>query len=539
MTQVPGRLTETPDPSLLPANRDGDASREVTGPVKRLVENSQTEPVEPTSTAKVNSIGAASIVNTARECTVAGMTSVHSPIHSSLYLAEPLNPSAAPSARHAPVRPPHGSVDQPTSNLATETQENSHRLEQVIGSTLSPDGDVQEGAKHAGQKVPDSYIVPVVPIIATLGQHGHPADTKLQLIPLVSSNPTTQPNHVPQDVEWSSRAARASAIQQKAEGLAAVVPVIPGREKGAPEASSITQAPSSTRSKSTSSPDGIRSSAGSRLHSAYPLPPSECEGLDELSTRAVRGDTSIASLSTSIGHSDSVMNTSSKAVAGIGHAPRPIFSEEHGRALATQHGRHEALATGAIAGGATSAVVAAKERDNKEGKRFHFQHSTSPGVTKSSSPSGTRKLTKGTSHSLPDKAESTGHGRANTAPPAGAAFPESTYAIDDDVGALQDLTKDPLLAPLPVSRGDSRFVESTPTPACTAGSLEHKRHRLTKRPSPTADAPPRVSDNGGTTATKPKLMDRIKGEMKIMQGTFKGDEEKKMEGRILKEFGSF
>jgi hypothetical protein len=34
-------------------------------------------------------------------------------------------------------------------------------------------------------------------------------------------------------------------------------------------------------------------------------------------------------------------------------------------------------------------------------------------------------------------------------------------------------------------------------------------------------------------------MDRIKGEVMIMRGTLKGDEAKKMEGRMLKEFGSF
>jgi hypothetical protein len=571
MTQVPGALTRTADSCILPANCD--ASRGAAGPVGRLEENPQTEYAGPTSTTEADSMGSASIVNTACEYPVAGMIGIHSLVHSLLYLAESFNPSAAPSACRAPVRPPRSSVDQAPSNLATEAQDNSRPLDPLIGSTLSPDDKVQEGAKHTGQKVPDSSVVPTVPIIATPGQHEHSVNPSPQPIHLVSSNATAQPNHVHQDFERSSRASRTSSIQQKAQGLTAIVPIKASREKDASEPSFTTQVPSSAPSKRTSSSDRIKSNAGSGPHSAYTrLPPSKGEGLDELSTRAVGGDTSVTSPSISVENGDSVNSTSRKAAAGIQHAPRPIFSEEHDRALGTRRERETALAAGAITGGATAAVVAAKEGDKTEGKRF--QHSTSLGNTKSSRFSGTRKLTKGATHSL------SGGGRASTDLPAGAAFPESTYVIFDDVGAPQDLTKDPLLVPLPVSKGDSSIIEPTPTPAFAAGSPEHKQHKLIKKPPSTVDAPPRVSDplirsspesvgtstglradtgtmdahvhkapegapetgrlvpvNGG--ATKPKLMDRIKGEVKIMQGTLKGDEGKKMEGRRLKEFGSF
>jgi len=416
-----------------------------------------------------------------------------------------------------------------------------------MGSTLSPDEDVQEGAKLAGQKIPDSYVVATVPIIATFGKHEHPTNASPQPIQPVSSNVTAQPNPVHPN--------RESSPQQKVEGLTS-------REKGASEALSMTQAPSTTVSKSTPSPDRIKSNTSSVLHSAYPhLPPSEGESVDGLSTRAVGGDTSATSLSTSVGKGDSEHGSSRNAVAGIGHAPLPIFSEEHGRALRTQRGRDTALPTGAIAGGATADIVAAKE---KEGSRF--QHSTSPGNTKSSRFSSTRKLTKSARHSLP-----VGGGTDDTsALAAGAGFPESTYVIEGGVGAPQDLSKDPLLAPLPVSTSHGEFVEPATAPAFAAGSPKRKHHRLTKKPSPPTDAPLRVSespprpppkdvgtltgsradvDTKGTpetgrphlvngSASKPKLMDRIKGEVKILQGTIKGDEEKKMEGRMLKEFGS-
>ena len=430
-----------------------------------------------------------------------------------------------------------------------------------MGSTLSPDEQVQEGVKLAGQQDPDSFIVPVVPIIATLGQHEHPASANPQLNHPESGNTTTLPDHVHPDVESSTRTSRTPSIQQTAKGLNNTALVNGGREKGAPE--SLASSP--TTSKSTSSPDRMKPNASSVLHSAYPV--SEGEGLDKLSTRAVGGDTSVTSFSTSVGNGDSENNSSRKGVAGIEHAPRPIFSEEHGRALGTQRG--------AIAGGAT----AAKERDEGEGTRF--QHSTSPGITKSSHFSGTRKLTKSTRRSLSSgRAEDTSTGHALTDVPTGAAFPESTYAnIKDGGGAPQDLSKDPVLAPPPVSKGDTGIVEPTPTPVLAARSPEHKHNRLLKKSSPTADAPPRVTDspihpspeNVGTAtgvradvdmkgahaykaprgapetghpihpndhAPKPKLMDRIKGEVKIMHGTLKGDEGKKLEGRMLKEFGS-
>ena len=435
-----------------------------------------------------------------------------------------------------------------------------------MGSTLSPDEDVQEGARHAGQDVPDSFVVPVVPIIATLGQHEHPTNATPPLIHPVSNNVTTQPDHVHQDVT--------SAIQKNAKDPTNVVPVNGSPEKGAPEALSTTQAPSPTPSKSTSSPDRTTPNANSFPHSAYPDPsPSEGGSLDQLSTRAVGGDTSVTSLSTSVGNGDSENNSSRKGVTGIEHAPRPIFSEEHGRALGTQRGWDAALTTDAIAGGAP---VAAKEADQKEGTRF--QESASPGTTKSRRFSGTRKLHKSTGHSLSGgRTEETSVGRAPTDVPTGAAFPQSTYVVEDGVGAPQDLGKDPLLAPLPVERGGNGIVEPTTT---KAGSPEHKHHRLTKKHSPNAGAPPRVSDSpirpstenlgtstgsrtdadtkgahlykapkgasetghhthGNDYTPKPKLMDRIKGEVKIMQGTLKGDEGKKMEGRMLKEFGSF
>ena len=443
-----------------------------------------------------------------------------------------------------------------------------------MGSTLSPDKDVQEGARLAGQDVPDSFVVPVVPIIATLGQHEHPTNANPQPIHPTSSNTTTQPNNVHPypDVERSSRTLT-SATQKNAKGPTNVVPVNGGRQKGASTALFTTQAPSPTPSKSTPSPDRTTPNSSSFPHSAYPEPsPSEGDSLDQLSTRAVGGDTSVTSLSTSVGNGDSENNSSRKGVTGIEHAPRPIFSEEHGRALGTQRGRDAALTADAIAGDATTAAVAAKEGDEKEATRF--QHSASPGTTKSRRFSGTRKLHKSTGNSLSGgKFEETSAGRAPTDLPTGAAFPQSTYVVEDGVGAPQDLSKDPLLAPLPVDRGGSGIVE----PTTKAGSPEHKHHRLTKKHSPTAGAPPRVpaspirpsTENLGTSTSlradaetkgahaykdasetghhtrgneytpKPKLMDRIKGEVKIMQGTLKGDEGKKMEGRMLKEFGSF
>ena len=434
-----------------------------------------------------------------------------------------------------------------------------------MGSTLSPDEQVQEGVKLAGQEDPDSFVVPVVPIIATLGQHEHPANENPQLNHPVSSNTAPPPDHVHPDVEWSTRTSRTSSIQKTAKGLTDAVLVDGSHEKGVSEA----LASSPTSSKSTSSPDRMKPNASSVLHSAYPV--SEGEGLDKLSTRAVGGDTSVTSLSTSVGNGDSENNSTRKGVAGIEHAPRPIFSEEHGRALGTQRGANP--------GGATAAIVAAKERDEREGARF--QRSTSPGTTKSSHFSGTRKLTKSTRHSLSGgRTEDPSTGRALTDVPTGAAFPDSTYAnIEDGVGAPQDLSKDPLLAPLPVSKVDTGIVEPTTTPAPAARPSEHKHNRLIKKPSPTADTQPRVPDSpihhspenlGSSTslragvdtkgthafraprgaaetghpthpneyAPKPKLMDRIKGEVKIMQGTLKGDEGKKLEGRMLKEFGS-
>jgi len=437
-----------------------------------------------------------------------------------------------------------------------------------------------------GQKALDSYVVPVVPVIATLSQHEHSnvtATPSPQPIPSVLANATHQPDDAHQHLGWSSRASKSSAIQQKAKELTTAVPGAVAREKGAPEAPPTTQAPWSAPSKSTafaSSPGNTNSNTSSSPHSAYPhLPPSEGEGLDELSTRAVGGDTSVTSLSTSVGNTESINNPNRKAVAGVEHAPRPIFSEEHSRALGAHRGRDAALAAGANAGGAAVAVVAAKERDKKEMK--HVQHSTSPVTPKSGRFSSIRKLTKGRrySHSS-NRGEDIGPGCALTDSPIGAAFPESTYVIEDDTGAPQDLTRDPLLVPLPVSHHNSGI--SGLTPAVATGSPEHKQHRLTKKHSPSAGAPPRVSDssiptfpqtvdtstglrpgvdtksahphqapdgasetghftlvNGHHTgATKPKLMDRIKGEVKIMQGTLKGDEMKKMEGRVLKEFGS-
>lgn len=559
MAQVSSGLPKTTDPSLPTAGRD--ALTEVAGPIKRLEGNPQIEYAEPTSTTKVNPIYATSIVNRAREYPIAGMTGVHPLTRPSLCLADSLNPSP-------PVRPPRASVDQASSNLATEVQDDPYPLEQVMGSTLSPDEQVQEGVKLAGQKDPDSFVVPVVPIIATLGQHEHPANTNPQLNHPVSSNTMAPPDHVHPDVEWSTRTSRTSSIQQTAKGLTNVALVNGGREMGASGASP-------TPSKSTSSPDRMKPNASSVLHSAYPV--SEGEGLDKLSTRAVGGDTSVTSLSTSVGNGDSENNSSRKGVTSIEHSPRPIFSAEHGRALGTQRG---AIAGGAIAGGATAAVVAAKERDEREGTRF--QHTSSPGITKSSHFSGTRKLTKSTRRSLSGgRTEDPSTGPALTDVPTGAAFPESTYVnnTEDGIGAAQDLSKDPLLAPLPVSKGDTGIVEPTTTPALAARSPEHKHNRLIKKTSPTADAPLRVADspihpspdNVGTSTglradvdtkgthaykaprgapetghpihpneytSKPKLMDRIKGEVKIMQGTLKGDEGKKLEGRMLKEFGS-
>src|SRR5258706_1555881 len=297
-------------------------------------------------------------VSTVPQCT-AGMTGVH--VHShiysslySLYLADSLNPSA-------PVPPPRPSVDQPSSNPAKDVQHNSHPLEQVMASTLSPDEDVQEGARLAGQDVPDSFVVPVVPIIQTLGQHEHPANATPQLIHPVSNNTTTQPNHhVHPDVETSSRTLT-SPIHKNPKGPTNVAPVIDGREKGASEASFTPQAASPTPTKSTSSPDRITPNASSVLHSAYPdPPPSEGESMDKLSTRAVGGDTSVTSLSTSVGLGDSENNSSRKRSTGIEHAPPPIFSEEHGRALGTQRGWDAALTADAIAGGATAAVGKAR-----------------------------------------------------------------------------------------------------------------------------------------------------------------------------------
>ena len=491
------------------------------------------------------------------------MTGILPLIHSSLYLAEPLPPSA-------PGQPPRSSVNQPSSNYATEVQDNSQPLEQVIGSTLSPDEDVQEGAKRAGRKVPDSYAVPVVPIIATLGEHEHPTNANPQPNHPVSSNAAVQPNNVHPDVNSSPRTSRTPEAQQKVEELDTVVPVNATGEKATSGALSTTQAPSTASSKSTSSPDRIKSNSSGVPHSAYPLvPPSDGESLDKLSTCAVGGDTSVTSLSTSVGNGGSETNSCKKLVVGTEHSPRPIFSEEHDRALGIRRGRDAALPADAIAGGAT-AGVAAKRRGEKEGT--HFQRSTSPGTTKSSHFSGTRKLTKGARRSLSGgRTVDTGVGHPLTDTPAGAAFPESTNVIEGGVGAPQDLSKDPRLAPLPTSRGDSSIVEPTTIPAFAAGSSEHKPHKLTKKHSPTADAPPRVSEssirpsheNGGTltglrsdvdtkgapeterpilgngSAHKPKLMDRIKGEVKILHGTLKGDEGKKMEGRMLKEFGTF
>jgi hypothetical protein len=451
-----------------------------------------------------------------------------------LYLAESLTPSP-------PVRPPR----------------DSYPLERVIGSTLSPDEDVQEAARLASQNVPDSYVVPVVPIIATLGKHEHTANATSQPIHPVSSSPMAQPNPVHPDVESSSHTSRVSPIQRKAEGLSAVGFVNASRENSTPGALSMTQAPLTTGSKSIPSPDRIKSNPSSVPHSAYPLlTSSEGEGLDKLSTRAVGGDTSVTSLSTSVGNGGSEMSSSRKAVADIEHAPLPIFHEEHGRALGTQRGRVTPLPT---AGSPTVGVVAAKQENGTR-----FQRSTSPGITKSSHFSVTRKLTKHARHSLSGGGteDTSTAGRASTDLPAGAAFPESTYVIEDGVGTPQDFSKDPHLAPLPVSTGHSGIVETA-----TTGSPERKQHRLIKKHSPTADPPPRVSDSSirpsGTltglradvdtkcapetgshtlvngSVPKPKLMDRIKGEVKILQGTIKGDEGKKMEGRMLKEFGSF
>ena len=74
VTQVPSGLPKTSDPSLPTAGRD--ASTEVAGPNTRLADP-QIEYAEPTSTTKANPVYATSIVNTAREYPIAGMTSVH------------------------------------------------------------------------------------------------------------------------------------------------------------------------------------------------------------------------------------------------------------------------------------------------------------------------------------------------------------------------------------------------------------------------------------------------------------------------------
>jgi hypothetical protein len=428
-----------------------------------------------------------------------------------------------------------------------------------MGSTLSPDEDVQEGAK----KVLDSYVVPVVPIIATLGQHdkrSNPTTTSSpRPIQSVSLNTTTQPS-------------KTSAIQKKATKLASVADT---HEKAVSKGSSTTQESSSTPSKRTdaaSSPgQGKSSRASSDLHSVYPIfQSSPGEDLDELSTCAVGGDTSITSLSTGVCGEVASRSTA----AAVEYTSGSIFIEEDS---GTHHGRDTALAAGEIAGSATAAAVAMKERDKRDGQPP--QCSTSPGSPKSNRFSTIRKLTKGGRHSRSGSASEPISSNRSLAPvPAGAAFPETTYVIEDHVDAPKDLTNDPLLAPLPVSHGDSGVGGPTPTPATVAAdSPEHKPNKLTKKPSPTASAPPRVSDastdsspdavgtsagqhgeghahkapmevaessnlifvNGSHTgAHKPKLMDRIKGEVKIMHGTLRGDEAKKIEGRMLKEFGS-
>ena len=476
-------------------------------------------------------------------------------------------------------------MDQAPANLATEVvpsspHDDSRPLEQVTGSTLSPDEQVQAAAKRAGQNAPDSYDIPVVPIITTLGMHENShvtAASNPQPVHPVSSNATAPSDNVHQTPEWSPRASRSSAIQRKANELEAVDPVTVSGKKGASQAPSRNQARPPTPPKSTyfSSRDQIKSGASSSPHSAYPrLSPPEGEGSDELSTCAVGGDTPVTSPSTSVGNSQSGNPTSRKAVEIVEQGRRPIFSEEHRRALETHH-RHDAVpADDVIARGATAAAVAATDRDEKAGK--HQQHSTLPGSPKSTRFSSIRKLTKGGRHSRSSsKSEDNGLGRALPDLPTGAAFPESTHVINDDVGAPQVPAKDTSLS---VSRRGG-IVEPTPTVTAAVGPSEHKQHKLTKKPATAADSPPCVSNpliptppgtstglradidtkdtrahdaskdapetgrlifvNGSHAgATKPKLMDRIKGEVKIMQGTLQGDEAKKMEGRVLKEFGS-